>query len=90
MAQESVVDCYTLAPVDKFSLLSSISKEFGLEYEVVCEQAKINATGAKQSYYSLNRKPGELRYKPSENSLSGIFKEIENYLEFQKVGGAVH
>lgn len=82
-----VVDCYTLEPVDKFSLLSSISEEFGLEYEVVGEHAKINATGAKQNYYSLNRKAGELGYTPSESSLSGIFKEIETYLNFQKVGG---
>ena len=82
----SVVDCYTLAPVDKFSLLTSISEEFGLEYEVVGEHAKINATGAKQNYYSLNLKASELGYKPCETSLSGIFKEIEVYLKTQKVG----
>ncbi|QQD26605.2 NAD(P)-dependent oxidoreductase [Pseudomonas simiae] len=86
----SVVDCYTLAPVDKFSLLSSISEKFCLDYDVVGEQARINATGAKQNYYSLNRKAGELGYKPSETSLSGIFKEIEKYLKFQTGGGAVH
>lgn len=85
-----VVDCYTLEAIDKFSLLSSISAAFGLKFEVVGEQAKVNATGAKSNYYSLNRNAERLGYVPRESSLSGILKEVEAYLEAEKVGGRGH
>ncbi|EJM14033.1 NAD dependent epimerase/dehydratase family protein [Pseudomonas sp. GM18] len=75
-----VVDCYTLEPIDKFSLLSSIKHEFGLQFEVVGDSAKLNATGAKSNYYSLNRNAEKFGYMPVESSLSGVLSEIELYL----------
>lgn len=83
----SVVDCYTLEAIDKFSLLSSISAEFGLKFEVVGEYAKIDATGAKSNYYSLNRNAEMFGYVPRESSLSGILREIKAYLITENVGG---
>ncbi|MFL1490558.1 NAD-dependent epimerase/dehydratase family protein [Pseudomonas antarctica] len=76
----AVVDCYTLQPVDKFTLLSTVKSTYGLEYDVVGEHAKVNATGTKSNYYSLNRHAAMFGFKPGESSMSGILKEIEVHL----------
>ncbi|MBH3428768.1 NAD-dependent epimerase/dehydratase family protein [Pseudomonas alkylphenolica] len=80
-AVNDVVDCYTLAPVNKFDLLSALHDEFGLKYTIVGDQAKVNATGPKANYYSLNRKAERLfGYAPGNTSSSGIVSEIKRYL----------
>ncbi|MGY2339203.1 NAD-dependent epimerase/dehydratase family protein [Pseudomonas sp. SDO5532_S415] len=75
------VDCYTLDPIDKFSLLARIKEKFGLQYDVIGDSAKLNATGSKSNYYSLNRAAEKYGYLPRESSLSGILSEIDLYLE---------
>jgi nucleoside-diphosphate-sugar epimerase len=74
------VDCYTLNPVDKFSLLSHVSDRFGLQFQISGDGAQLNATGAKSNYYSLNRSAEKYGYLPVESSLSGVSREIEVHL----------
>ncbi|WP_392386203.1 NAD-dependent epimerase/dehydratase family protein [Marinomonas primoryensis] len=68
------IDCYTKAPIDKFSLLKRCQKEFGLLYEIV-ESAGINGTGFKNNYFSKYRIPSS-EFKPEHSSLSGLMNEI--------------
>lgn len=76
-----VVDCYTLAPIGKFDLLAALGDSFGLQYTVVGDQAKVNATGPKANYYSRNRKAERLfGYVPGDSSLSGLLSEIRQHL----------
>lgn len=70
------VDCYSLAPIDKPSLLKTMTERFGLQYEIVdSATAASNATGAKTYYYSLNRKASQFGYKPNWTSLECITEE---------------
>lgn len=76
-----VVDCYSRAPIGKFELLTALSEQFGLQFTIVGDQAKVNATGPKAHYYSHNRKAGQLfGYVPSDSSLSGVIREIRQHL----------
>ena len=76
-----VIDCYSLAPIGKFDLLEGLRDQFGLQYTVVGDQAKVNATGPKANYYSRNRKAESLfGYVPSDSSLSGLLSEIRQHL----------
>jgi nucleoside-diphosphate-sugar epimerase len=76
-----VVDCYSLAPIGKFDLLEALRDQFGLQYTVVGDQAKVNATGPKANYYSRNRKAESLfGYVPGDSSLSGLLSEIRQHL----------
>ncbi len=78
----SVVDCYSSAPVDKPSLLAAMHERFGLRYESVpsASGVAVNATGAKPHYYSLNRKAAEFGYEPAFSSLTGVLAEAEALL----------
>lgn len=67
------VDCYSLAPIDKPTLLSAMQTEFGLRYEWTSEQ--VNATGSKPHYYSRNTRAAEFGYQPRHTSLQGILRE---------------
>lgn len=69
------VDCYTVAPTDKMTLLSAMSKKFGLVYEVREASVGINATGMKLNYFSKNRKAETLGYSPSKSSLASVMDE---------------
>ncbi len=70
-----VVDCYTKAPVDKMTLLSSMKERFGLVYEVRNAPAGVNATGVKINYFSKNRRAEKFGYIPSKNSLDSVLDE---------------
>lgn len=74
------VDCFSKSPIDKFSLLSTMGENFGLQYKVDEEGSFINATGKKTFYHSLNRQAHELGYMPKFSSLEGIIKELDLYL----------
>ena len=79
--RNDVVDCYTLAPIGKFDLLEALGEQFGLQYTVVGDKAKVNATGPKANYYSSNRKAERLYgYVPGDSSLSGLLNEIRQHL----------
>ncbi len=74
-AGNRVLDCYSAAPVDKATLLATMQRAYGLQYEVNEAPAGVNATGAKPHYYSLNRQAAELGYHPAYSSIDGIAAE---------------
>ena len=77
-----VVDCYTLEPVDKFSLLSAMSEEFGLKYEIrASTSVGINATGLKRKYFSLNRRAELFGFKPTLSSLDTVLLATRRYFD---------
>jgi len=71
-----VIDCYTLAPIDKPALLAAMKEKFGLQYEVTTA-ASVNATGSKPYYFSLNKRAADFGYTPSLTSLDGILCEAK-------------
>lgn len=75
------VDCYTKAPIDKFTLLSELNKKHKLEYEVSDKTNVVNGTGEKIKYYSSNKVAKVLGYCPEHSSLSGIMKELSFMLD---------
>jgi nucleoside-diphosphate-sugar epimerase len=75
-AVNDVVDCYTKAPVDKMTLLSSMNQHFGLSYEVKQPPAGVNATGMKMNYFSKNRRAKMFKYSPVKSSLEGVLSEV--------------
>jgi nucleoside-diphosphate-sugar epimerase len=73
----TAVDCYSRAPIDKFSLLDAMQARFGLQYEVV---DRTLVAGHKLKYYSLNRFAEHFGYHPSMSSLDGILLESDKLL----------
>lgn len=71
----TVVDCYSQAPIDKPTLLTAMQKEFGLHYETTEASTSVNATGSKPHYYSLNTRAADFGYQPMLTSLEGILQE---------------
>jgi nucleoside-diphosphate-sugar epimerase len=77
----AAVDCYSLAPIDKPTLLGEMQREFGLRYEITEAPIALNATGAKPYYYSLNHRAADFGYLPTRTSLAGISEETRAMLE---------
>jgi nucleoside-diphosphate-sugar epimerase len=76
------IECYSLAPVDKLTLLGEMESRFGLQYEVgETKPAIVNATGAKPYYYSTNRDAAAFGYKPKYNSITGLVQEVSKLLD---------
>jgi nucleoside-diphosphate-sugar epimerase len=71
-----VIDCYTKAPLDKMTLLSTMKEQFGLEYQVKEIPIGINATGLKTNYFSNNRRASAWGYEPILTSLETIIREL--------------
>src|SRR5271166_5976009 len=71
----AAVDCYTLAPVDKATLLATMQRKFGLDYIVTDRPATLDPSGAKPNYYSLNRKAAEFGYQSAYSSIECIVEE---------------
>jgi hypothetical protein len=76
----TALDCYTLAPIDKWTLLSAMREKFSLQYEVRAQDAAVNATGSKPHYYSLDRRAAAFGYAPSMSSLDGVLLEAAAHL----------
>jgi YHS domain-containing protein len=74
-AVNDVVDCYTKAPVDKATLLSSMSHNFGLMYEIKQTPVGVNATGVKTNYFSRNHRAQTFKYNPEKSSLESVLSE---------------
>lgn len=74
-AINDAIDAYTLAPVDKRTLLDTMEERFGLQYEIQERFNAINATGLKPYYYSLNKKAAKFGYQPQLSSLDTVLKE---------------
>lgn len=86
--QNTAVDCYTAAPLEKFFLLNTLKVEFGLQYEVVPGlAAPVNATGTKTHYYSNYRKAAEFGYQPRYSSLDALRIEISALKSSGYLGG---
>jgi nucleoside-diphosphate-sugar epimerase len=77
----TVVDCYSRAPIDKQTLLATMKEIFRLQYELAETFDSINATGIKPCYYSLNRRASEFGYRPRLTSLEGILQESAAILQ---------
>jgi nucleoside-diphosphate-sugar epimerase len=75
------VDCYTKSPIDKFSMLNMLEKEFGLNYQINDSVTGLNATGTKDNYYSKNYRAERYGYKPEFTSLETIHKEVTLILQ---------
>lgn len=74
-ATNTVVDCYSRAPIDKPTLLEAMQEKFGLQYEMTATNTGVNATGSKPHYYSLNKRATDFGYQPSLTSLEGVLQE---------------
>jgi len=80
-AANAAVDCYSLAPIDKPTLLAAMQEEFGLRYEITEVSAGVNATGSKPYYYSLNTRAADFGYRPALTSIDGIVQEAAAMLQ---------
>jgi nucleoside-diphosphate-sugar epimerase len=74
-----VVDCYTLEPVAKFTLLETMKNAFGLKYQISNMSTGVNATGVKINYFSKNKRSGIFEYMPTKSSLQSVLDEA-NFL----------
>ena len=83
----AAVDCYTLAPIDKPTLLKCMEDEFGLIVETVDSSVGVNATGRKPHYYSLNTRAADFGYAPSLTSLEGVLRETRLLVSSWAVDG---
>ena len=75
------IDCFTKLPIDKFSMLDMLKKEFGLSYCIEDSEMGLNATGAKNNYYSENFRAEKYGYKPLYTSSDTIKRESELILK---------
>lgn len=80
-ATNEAVDCYSLAPIDKPTLLAAMQQQFGLQYEITQASVSVNATGNKPHYYSLNTRAANFGYQPALTSLECIVKETQMILQ---------
>lgn len=79
-ANNDVLDCYSKAPIDKPSLLTAMQDRFGLKYEISKTNARVNATGSKSHYFSLNNKAKNYGYQPALSSIESILIEAESLI----------
>ncbi len=82
-ATNAVVDAYSRAPIDKPDLLAAMQEKFGLRYEITAATERVNTTGRKTCYYSLNTRAADFGYQPNLTSLEGILQESEKILNLQ-------
>lgn len=86
-AANAAVDCYSRAPIDKFTLLAEMQNSFGLQYAIDGGAASVNATGSKPNYYSLNARAADFGYQPTLTSLGGILRETKAIICGASCGG---
>jgi len=72
----AALDCYSKEPVDKITLLKVMQKEFSLQYELSDKNMRLNATGNKMNYYSLNRQTEGFGYIPRYSALKCVQCEL--------------
>jgi len=71
----TAIDCYSLAPIDKSTLLTIMQEKFGLQFEIVQTSVGVNATGGKPHYYSKNRRAANFGYRPVLTSIDCVQQE---------------
>jgi len=74
------VDCYSLAPVDKPTLLNALQDAYNLKWRFTSEVSIVRATGNKCNYYSENHALQALGYAPQFSSLSTVLTEFKAIL----------
>lgn len=79
-ANNTAVDCYSRAPIDKPNLLAAMQENFGLKFEISEATISVNATGGKPYYYSLNKRAADFGYQPELTSLEGVLREANAML----------
>jgi nucleoside-diphosphate-sugar epimerase len=75
------IDCYTKAPIEKFTLLKALQERFHLKFKIDTKKVFLHPTGRKIHYYSLSRKASKFNYHPEYSSIEAICMEIELYLK---------
>lgn len=76
----TAVDCYSLEPIDKPTLLAVMQEKFGLQFEISYGVSGLNATGIKPHYYSKNKRAADFGYQSSLTSSEGLVQELETLL----------
>ena len=76
----AVVDAYSLAPIEKFSILEMLKKNFNLKYQFTEDDVGLNATGNKDHYFSKNYCAKYYGYQPSLSSAEIIFNVAKTLL----------
>ena len=79
--RNSVVDTYSRSPIDKPSLLKIMIDRYGLRHEVYKNLKKVDATGAKPYYFSLNHRAQEFDYFPEFSSEEVITNAFDNLVK---------
>lgn len=74
------VDCYSLEPIEKSSLLKELESRYGLKWMYSTDVDVIRATGNKKNYYSEYHALSSIGYAPFHTSLSGIVEEFDALL----------
>lgn len=75
-----VFDVYSAAPAGKFQIIEHFAASGRLNYRVEGEYSPFNVTGAKDRYYSDNRRAEKIGYLPSFTTLELIERELEAIL----------
>ena len=76
----AVVDAYSLAPIEKFSILEILKKNFNLKYQFTEADVGLNATGNKDHYFSKNYCAKHYGYQPSLSSAEIILNVSKTLL----------
>ena len=80
-SQNKVVDFFSRAPVDKFSMLEHMKAELGLQFEIVGGRTGLVATGNKLNYYSKSRRATQaFGYVPTATSLEIVLEQSRELL----------
>ena len=79
-----VLDCYSLAPIDKPTLLTIMKEKFDLQYQIRKNDNLMSATGKKSLYFSRNFLAEKFGYLPKYSSIEGIQKEINTFIDFNR------
>lgn len=80
--RNAAIDCFTLEPVDKISLLFRMQTEFGLKYVLVEQQTGLVSTGHKLHYYSNSKKASDLfGFIPEATSLDIVLQQSRRLLD---------
>lgn len=73
----TAVDCYSLAPIDKHTLLAAMQDIYGMKWRFTSDVSIIRATGTKSNYYSENKLLASLGYKPQFSSMDAILSAFD-------------
>ncbi|MDZ4655336.1 MAG: NAD(P)-dependent oxidoreductase [Coriobacteriia bacterium] len=82
--RNDVFDVFSAEPASKYAILDDFAQLYGLSYEIDEGRADGSPTGAKLSYYSVNRRAAEIGYVPQRTSLETLRSETDARLPHQK------